>query len=92
MGMSLRDCKLSVEFIPFLDTIKSLLPQAENWSWLQRQLKSELFTKLHKREDLSSPLFSHRGQPQKWGTLLLSFLALNYAIQMLVKASLHALA
>lgn len=91
MGMSPRDSKRSVEFIPFLDTIKSLLPLAEDWSSLQRQLKSELFTKLHKREDLSSP-FSPREDNLRSGGLYYSFLAINYAIQMLVKASLHAVA
>jgi hypothetical protein len=55
MEMSLRDSKLPAAFIPSLDTIKSLLPEAEDGSLLQRQLKSELFTKLHKGEDLSRP-------------------------------------
>lgn len=91
MGSSPRDCKLSVEFIPFLDTIKSLLPQAEDWSLLQRQLKSELFTKLHKRENLSSPLSPRENNPRSRG-LYCCFSAINYAIQMLIKASLHALA
>lgn len=81
----------SVEFIPFLDTIKLFLPQAEDWSLLQRQLKSELFTKLHKGEDLSSPVLPQRGQAQNWRTLLLSVVAVNYAIQMLLKAALQAL-
>lgn len=91
MGISPRDCKLSVEFIPFLDTIKSLLPRAEDWSLLQRQLKSELFTKLHKGENLSSPLSPRENNPRTRG-LYCSFSAINYAIQMLIKASLHALA
>lgn len=38
-----------------------------------------------------APFFPRRGQPQNWETLLLSFSAVNYAIQMLLKASLHAL-
>lgn len=91
MGMSPRDSKCSVGFIPFLDMIKLLLPQAEDWPSLQRQLKSELFTKLHKREDLSSP-FSPREDNLRSGGLYYSFLAINYAIQMPVKASLHAVA
>lgn len=91
MGMSPGDSKRAVEFIPFLGTVKSLLPQAEDWSLLQRQLKSELFTRLHKREDLSSP-FSPREDNLRSGGLNYSFLAINNAIQMLVKASLHALA
>lgn len=91
MGMSPRDSKCSVGFIPFLDMIKLLLPQAEDWPSLQRQLKSELFTKLYKREDLSSP-FSPREDNLRSGGLYYSFLAINYAIQMPVKASLHAVA
>lgn len=71
--------------------IKLLLPQAEDWPSLQRQLKSELFTKLYKREDLSSP-FSPREDNLRSGGLYYSFLAINYAIQMPVKASLHAVA
>ena len=63
--------KLSVAFIPFLDTIKSLVPQAADWSLLQRQLKSDLFTKLHKREDLSSP-FSPREDNFRSGRLYYS--------------------
>lgn len=58
---------LSLEFILFLDTIKSLLPQAEDWSLLQWQLKSELFTKLHKREDLSSPFSPREDNPRTGG-------------------------